>query len=315
MFNSRFILATAIAAALLALTAGTAGAVEIGSRCAASGGGTGTRVQTAVVPGGPSYSAPTAGIVTKWGLTAPNGQSGTARLKILSYSAGDSSWTVLNQSESMSFVSGPNTFDTRIPIAAGNEIALFSPDYAAYCTTGVAPAETSALGLDSSNTPIGGSLIAWSFNYGTRTALFAVIEPDVDADGFGDESQDLCPQRADTQTACPAVSIASLKYKAGKKNLELTLLTSTQATVTLTASARIPATGGKRAKTIRFKMLTGTSSAAGSTVFTLKYPSKLRSALNSLPRRSKVKMTLDFSATGLVNSANMTYRVSLRGRA
>lgn len=315
MFNSRLILAAVVAAALLALTAGTAGAVEIGSRCTASGSGPGIRVQTVEVPGGPSYSAPTAGIVTKWGLSVPNGQSGMVRLKILSYSSDDSSGTVLNHSESMPFVSGPNTFDTRIPIAAGNTIALYSPDYSAYCLTGVAPAETSGLGVGGSEPPVGGSFTVWPEYSGTRTALFAVIEPDGDGDGFGDESQDLCPQRADTQTACPAVSIASLKRKAGNKSLKLTLATNTQATVKLTASARIPATGGKRARTIRFKIQTKASSATGSTVFTLKYPSKLRSALNSLPRRSKIKLTLNFSATGLIDTASKTYRVSLRGRA
>jgi hypothetical protein len=39
---------------------------------------------------------------------------------------------------------------------------------------------------------------------GERLNLSAVVEPDADHDGFGDVSQDACPQSAATQTACPA---------------------------------------------------------------------------------------------------------------
>ena len=38
-------------------------------------------------------------------------------------------------------------------------------------------------------------------------ALFSArVEPDADGDGFGDESQDACPSRADVQAACPVAS-------------------------------------------------------------------------------------------------------------
>lgn len=315
MTNSRFVLATAIAATLLAIAAGPAGAVEIGSRCTASGGDQGIRVQDVEVPGGPTYAAPTAGILTKWGLSAPNGQSGTVRLKIISYSAGDSSWTVLNHSEAMPFVSGLNTFATRIPVAAGNAIALYSSTYAAYCLTGVAPAETSAVEKWGPDTPIGGSFSLDSFTAGTRTALFAVIEPDADGDGFGDESQDLCPQRADLQSACPVVSIGKVTRKAAKKSLKLSFSTGGQSNIKLTGSARVPASGGRRAKTIRFKALSKATTATGDVVLTVKYPKSLRSALGRLPKGKKIKLTFKLSATGLINTATKTVRTSLRGRA
>lgn len=314
MSLQRVLLMVSSIVVLSALLPATAAAVEIGSRCTASGGDQGTRVQTTVAPGGPVYSAPTAGIVTKWGLSVPAEQSGTVRLKIVSYDGGTAAWTVLGQSDAMQAVGGLNMFDTRIPVAAGNTIALYSPTYAAYCLSGVPPGDTTSVPIYGSDVQLGEVFTPDTSKYGSHLALFAVIEPDADGDGFGDESQDLCPQRADMQIACPAVSIASLKRKAGKKRLKLTLATNTQTTVKLTASARIPASGGKRAKTIRFKMLTKASNPAGSTIFTLKYPSKLRSALNSLPRRSKIKLTLKFSATGLIDTATKTYRVSLRGR-
>jgi hypothetical protein len=46
---------------------------------------------------------------------------------------------------------------------------------------------------------------------GTRAQTYATLEPDVDGDAFGDETQDRCPQRADVQTTCPAPRLTELK--------------------------------------------------------------------------------------------------------
>ena len=42
--------------------------------------------------------------------------------------------------------------------------------------------------------------------------VLAVVEPDRDGDGYGDESQDLCPQGALYQGACPLVSLAAVAW-------------------------------------------------------------------------------------------------------
>src|SRR5262249_18308967 len=39
-----------------------------------------------------------------------------------------------------------------------------------------------------------------------RSPVVAVIEPDADGDGYGDETQDKCPQSAATAAPCPAVT-------------------------------------------------------------------------------------------------------------
>lgn len=41
---------------------------------------------------------------------------------------------------------------------------------------------------------------------GTRFAIGAVMEADADGDGYGDETQDLCPTSASTQASCPPVA-------------------------------------------------------------------------------------------------------------
>ena len=120
--------------------------------------------------------------------------------------------------------------------------------------------------------------------------------------------------RADLQTACPAVTIGAIKRKASAKSLKLSFSTGAQSSLKLTGSARVPANGARRAKTIRFKALAKTTDATGAAGLTVKYPKRLLSALRSLPKRKKVKLTLKLEATGLINTDSTTIRASLRGR-
>jgi hypothetical protein len=50
-----------------------------------------------------------------------------------------------------------------------------------------------------------------------RVDIAAVIEADADHDGFGDETQDLCPTNAATQGACPATGQRARALKKCKK--------------------------------------------------------------------------------------------------
>ena len=59
-----------------------------------------------------------------------------------------------------------------------------------------------------------------------RINIKAVVEPDVDKDGFGDESQDACPTNAQTQGACP-VAAAQGTQGAGQNTPSNTALVDT----------------------------------------------------------------------------------------
>ena len=58
-----------------------------------------------------------------------------------------------------------------------------------------------------------------------QVPVVAKIEPDVDSDGAGDETQDKCPQSPNYQSPCPVVTINS-KPTAGKKAVTLYVATS-----------------------------------------------------------------------------------------
>lgn len=309
MKTPRMALAGAAALLLLAIPAGSAGAVEIGSRCAAEGAGDGLVVPVGQIAGGPTYVAPSAGVITSWGANIASVGSWGFRLKLVVPGSVPGNWLVTGESSQATFTTGLNTIPARLPIAAGTSIATFSSTGAATCLTGVPLGESTAdEKFRSTDVPIGQELDTNSTSLGSRLALFATIEPDVDGDGFGDESQDLCTQRADMQSACPTVAITSVKRTAGKKSLKLTVATNTAASLTASVSARVPASGGRKARTIKFKAKIGGPS------FTFKYPSKLRRALRALPKRKKVKLTVQISASGLINQDIKTYTVKLRGR-
>lgn len=318
MNRIRVSLVAATAAFLLTVSVGPSSAVEIGSRCLSDSEGDGVLVQTIDAPNGPTYVSPINGVITAWGtnLGAPLGLP--LRLKLVVPGTLPSDWLVTGEGPEVTTVGGLNVFQSRIPVTAGTRIALFSSQDPPRCTVGVDPTESTAYEkFRVTDVPIGQELDVTSTTAGSRLAVFATIEPDVDADGFGDESQDLCPKRADMQTACPAAAITKARAKPDRRKPRLKLLvtTNTQASVKLTGSARLPKIGSRSARTIRFKSSTRQSSTAGVTSFTVNYPAKLRAVLKSLTRKKRVKLTFKLTATGLIDSAAKTYRTSLRGQA
>jgi hypothetical protein len=120
------------------------------------------------------------------------------------------------------------TVATRIPIAVGDRLG------ASLAATGVKASENfDAASLDM----CAYGFPAEPFPVGTTAALIVngcqkwwpsvqgVVEADLDADGFGDESQDLCPTDATRQTACPPVVLptlpANLTIKAKRSTAKL----------------------------------------------------------------------------------------------
>ena len=82
--------------------------------------------------------------------------------------------------------------------------------------------------------------------------LQAVIEPDADGDGFGDETQDGCPTQASTQGACDTTGPRVRAISVGKRKVRYRL--SEDATVTFRVQrARRTSTGRVRYRTLRGK--------------------------------------------------------------
>jgi hypothetical protein len=163
---------------------------------------------------GAQLTAPVDGVVVRWRVRAADTDPGgnTLRLKVIRDPTGSGAFTSLRTSETRTVPDHGGTpqtftFSSQLPIAAGDRIAL-DLDAASDGTLDLAihvsqPGTTLVLWnptLADGTTPLSPDM---TFAPGEEAMFNADMEPDADADGFGDETQDQCPTDASTQGQCP----------------------------------------------------------------------------------------------------------------
>jgi hypothetical protein len=251
-------------------------------------------MQNTVGTGGPtpSYDVPFAGVITSWS-TKPGPSTGTgARLKVYRATADPHAWTVVG--ESAAKILAPDTVNsatTRIPVQAGDRIAVRTASgNGGPCDfpypAGIGPGysmfsyQSTVIGYD----PPAGTSVPFSDQLDQELVnIAAVVEPDADGDGFGDETQDQCLGVAGTSNGCPVPVpppaepqlplVPGLQVTATAKHTQHVLK---QHGIVLTAQPNVASvvTGGatlnlpKRAVVVRFKR--ATKQAAANTKVTLK---------------------------------------------
>jgi hypothetical protein len=151
----------------------------------------------------PAYTTP-AGVVTSFSYQG-NAVAGQVQAVLYGPETSPGNRSVVAKSAKVgSNASVLNTYSVRIPVTAGLTLGMWMQ------TTGMNCAFTSAGGagdvvdaaiVDPDVTPV---FATEATVPGTRVNVSAVVESDADGDGFGDVTQDLCPQSATTQAACPA---------------------------------------------------------------------------------------------------------------
>lgn len=200
----------AVLAAAFATTPAS-GAITLGqtqssnTACAAPGF---VDVQTKVGAGVPSYTVPPGGgVITSWQHQARDIDNAQLKFKVLRGPAspvGAAAFTVVGES---GFASVPDpilySFPIRIPVQAGDRLAVATgPNAAAAppaCNVGTAtPADEVYEGPDFAT---GGTLNPFNT---FRINVAAVMEPDADGDGYGDETQDNCKGSNGPNNGCPA---------------------------------------------------------------------------------------------------------------
>lgn len=145
---------------------------------------------------GPGYRVPSGGgVITSWTTGGGAADGLRARLEVVDDSG--AAPVVVGESALETGIAHPNalTFPVRIPVAGGEALGLeIDASMASICTlaTGVAGDV-----IDGGPDPGPGNAFA---SVGTPDQgvlnVSAVVEPDADRDGFGDESQDSCPSEA-----------------------------------------------------------------------------------------------------------------------
>ena len=190
-----------ILAALLFGTAATASAAtRIGQAPPPVGEPTDCLANSALVQlsvsGGADYVAPADGVITSWRSSL----FGTVEFSVFRPTGGfgDFERTAADQETGTGTLT---RFPARTPILAGDRIGIRPVTATTSCTfkTGE-PTDVIGIGNDA---PVG-STFTYSPDSLYRLNVAAVIEPDADGDGYGDESQDLCPADATQQGDCDA---------------------------------------------------------------------------------------------------------------
>ena len=308
--------ASAVGITLALAGAGSASAAtEFGDSC---GGTTAAGEYTLMTLDAPPatlpLAAPSGGVITKVKVNSAIGVTVSipTAVKVLR-SAGGNKYTVIGQ-QSVLANPGVTTADARIPVQQGDRLGLRGEPFvfegstisaSLYCAG--APG---TLGAVLGDVPVGSTAEFLAVTT-ARVPLAAVIEPDADGDGYGDETQDGCPQVASLQTPCPVVTVEASSIIKRKGSVVVLVTTSSSAPVKVTGTVKLGK--GQKAK---LSGPTKTVALGKVTRFTLKFPKKLKDKLGDLTKKQSLQLKINARATDLVGRVTKdSLKTRLKGQA
>jgi hypothetical protein len=261
-------------------------------------------------PGNPlPLTAPVSGVISQWKSNlAPVPAFVPQTLKVLRQN-GPNTVQIIGES-SGTITGGPNAFNTRISVQAGDRVGLFG-DSATYgnlfCNT---PGVENQIGAFPGGGGGPGTTVPFAqFPEEFRIPVFAVIEPDADSDGFGDETQDKCPQSASTQVPCPVATLSTSAVV--KKGFARVLVTSDiQAAVTVAGKVKLGK--GKTAK-----LSGGTQIVVPGKIakFTLLFTGALKAKLKAFSRKQSLRLVLTATAPNVAGAPTTSkVKAKIRGQ-
>ncbi len=289
-------------ATTLALAAPSAmAATEIGNNCFATTTAEDRTITQVTQATGSTLpvTVPSAGIITKWRLSVVTFPGSTPEtFKVLRPTGAPNEFETVAE-DARVIAGGTSTFDVRIPVRAGDHIGLHGPG-GPIGTLACAPAPGAAIRMSKPPVPLGSKAVFGEEAKEAGVPITALVEPDVDGDGFGDESQDKCPRSASLQTECPVVQVDSVPV-VQKGSVVVLVATTTTTTVTASGTVKLPGRGKKAGASAQVKLaaVSKTAEAAKITRIRLKFPAKLKAALAELPRGKSLTLTLNASVTDL----------------
>lgn len=160
-----------------------------------------TFLQTGVASG-TSYTVQSAGVIVAWDFWTGSPVASDLKLKV-GRPSGAGATIVGEDPATGATPNADNTFLARIPVQAGDDIGIY--------TSGTGPCSIPA-GTSDTFAYVSGDLAPGSFSVFSSANSFkfpvdALVEPDADQDGFGDNSQDFCDTDPTTQGPCRPGSV------------------------------------------------------------------------------------------------------------
>jgi hypothetical protein len=287
-------IASTIFALLLASPAAFAGSSEAGWGCTATGSEPGWTLLATPQEGSP-YSPlvkESPGVITGWTVRVGPGLGRFAQQLAVFRPAGNGEYSKVAESAIETFGEGMTQYPARIPVEQGDLVGLHGPSETLYCEGGpsarfdgaIAVGETKAFTMD-----------------GPRSPVNAVVEEDMDRDGYGDFSQDGCPDSALFQTNCPLPAISVGKVTVKPRAIWIEASNNTDASFEVRGEVRWrKSPGGTK---VRAGLNSGPAiQGAGGTLVLLRVPlpRSVKDRLEQLPRRAALRARVDVRATNLV---------------
>ena len=254
-------------------------------------------------------AAPISGVITRFRVNISSGAPAfPVSLKALRQT-GPTTVLVVGEVNG-SVAGGTNNLAARIPVLAGDRLGFFSPSSfgAIICEEG---SGTGVVGVYEGSGSPGASVTFASIPVSDlRVPVSAVIEPDADNDGFGDETQDACPQSAAVQVPCPVVAL-STSTQVKTNSVTVIVTSSTAAPVTVKGVAKL----GKGRKA---KMNGGTQNLIPGTLnkYRLFFTKGLKNKLKETSPKNRVKLKVTVSGTSITGAVTTkTLNLKLQGQA
>jgi hypothetical protein len=302
----------------LAMGSGTAlAATEFGSTCAADGAEPElTLLQLAQAPeNGLPLTAPVSGVITRWSLDDATGAEPgeiPQELQVYRTAPGTDTFTLVNQTAQTPLTPGLNSIPARLPVQAGDRLGIYSPIATMYCSG----ESGDLIGYVDGDPVQVGETRTFDSDAPFRIPVRAAIEPDADNDGYGDETQDKCPQSAATQSDCPPVApapvpVLSTSRQVRKGSVTIVVTASTAAPVSVLGIVKLGK--GKKAT-----LNGGTKNLDPGVVgkFTLKFTKKVKKKLKELPRKRSLRLNVTVSGTSASGAVTTNrLKVKLKGQA
>jgi hypothetical protein len=169
-----------------------------------------TRLQAAA-QSGTSYTIPAAGVLTSWSFQAGVLPLSGLKFKLAQPLAANQYRIVAETVAGPQVAAGVNITAARIAVQPGQLIGIYYSE--GYCGT-IGPGMTGDVYAARDGDQLAGTTASYGLNSspGGRIPVQAMIEPDADKDGFGDETQDKCVGVAGPDAGC-AVKCKKKKKK------------------------------------------------------------------------------------------------------
>ncbi|HEX8050140.1 MAG TPA: hypothetical protein VF504_01620 [Solirubrobacterales bacterium] len=304
-------LASSIAALLLLAPAASAGSSEAGWGCTAVAGEPGW---TLLATPWESYGySPLVkedpGVIVGWTVRVEKGLGRFAQQLSVFRPAGGDQYTKVAESAVEVFGETEELvqYPARIPVQKGDLLGLSGPSETLYC--GIGPS-----GLYEGPIAVGETK-SFATEGAVKPPVSAVVEEDLDRDGYGDSSQDRCPNSALFQTDCPLPALSVGRVSVKKRAILIEASNNTEASFEAVGEVRWRLPGGRKVRVGLDSGAARTVPGATLTQLRVRLPGSLRDRLDKLPPRRSLRARIDVKATNLVPYAGtQEIKVKLPGR-